>query len=100
MAKQIEPSSKKSDEQKEALFRILVAIVSGIILSVWSILIKVLLVVNFFITLVTGVRNKEIAEFSEYWNTEMYRFLHYLTFMTNERPFPFTNMQRTGKFVK
>ena len=88
----------KKSERKEAWFRILVAIVSGIILEMWSYLTGILLLVHWIIVVFSGKRNKEIALFCEYWNTETYRFMKYLTFVTNERPFPFTPMQRIGKF--
>ena len=86
------------NDRREAWFRILVVIVSGIILGVWKTLIWVLAVVNWFITVFSGKRHKGIAEFSEYWNTELYKFVKYMTFVTNERPFPFTSMQRYSKF--
>jgi len=85
-------------EKREAWFRIIVLIVSGIILSVWSYLILVLGIVNFFIAIFSGKRNKEIAEFSEYWNTETYKFYRYVTFVTNQRPFPFSSMEKISKF--
>ena len=86
-------------ERKESLMRIIVLIVSGIILGVWAYLVKVLAVVNFFIALFSNKRNKGIAEFCEYWNTEFYRFSRYIASVTNERPFPFTSMSdRISKF--
>ncbi|MBT3642593.1 DUF4389 domain-containing protein [archaeon] len=85
-------------ERKELLWRILVAIVSGIILGVWRYLILVLGVVHFLIVLFSGKREQGLADFSEYWNTETYRYIKYLTFVTNERPFPFTSMQQMSKF--
>jgi len=88
----------KKSERKEAWFRIIVAIVSGVVLEVWAYLIGVLIILNWLITLFTNKRNRELAEFSEYWNTEAYRYVRYLTGMTNERPFPFTNMKRMSKF--
>lgn len=91
---------KKSVERKEAWMRIIVLIVSGIVLGVWRYLIFVLAILNWLIVIFSGVRNKGIAEFCEYWNSEAYRFVRYLTFVTNERPFPFTSMQRISKFVK
>ena len=79
--------------------RIIVLMVSGIILGVWAALIKILTLVNFFIALFSNNRNKGIAEFCEYWNTEFYRFNRYITFVTNERPFPFTSISdRISKF--
>ena len=89
---------KKTLEKKEAWFRIIVGIVTGTVLCVWSYLIGILFLINFFITIFKNKRNREIAEFCEYWNTESYRFMKYMTFITNDRPFPFTNMQKIGKF--
>lgn len=88
----------KKSERKEGWFRIIVAIISGIVLEVWGYLTGVLALINWFITIFSGKRNKELAMFCEYWNTEIYRFSRYLTFVTNERPFPFTSMERIGKF--
>ena len=89
---------EKSAERKEGWFRILVLIITGIILSVWSILIKVLIIVNFFIAIIAGKRNQDIAEFCEYFNTEAYKFIRYITFVNNIRPFPFSSMERISKF--
>lgn len=91
---------KDFSEKKEAWFRILVAIVTGIILDLWKILIFALAIVNWIIVVFSGKRNKGIAEFSEYWNTELYRYVRYITFVSNERPFPFTEMKRLSKFSK
>ena len=90
----------KLSERKEAWFRIVVAIVSGIILAVWKALIIILAIVNWFIVIFSGKRNKELADFCEYWNTEIYKFIRYMTFVSNKRPFPFTSMERISKFEK
>ncbi|MDP3026732.1 MAG: DUF4389 domain-containing protein [Nanoarchaeota archaeon] len=90
----------KPSERKEAWFRIIVAIVSGIILSVWKALTSILAIVNWFIVIFSGKRNKELADFCEYWNTEMYKFVRYMTFVSNKRPFPFSSMERISKFEK
>ena len=91
---------KKLSERKEGWFRIIVLIVTGIILSIWKILVNILAIVNWFITVISGKRNKEMALFSEYWNTEVYKFIRYMTFVSNKRPFPFSNMERISKFEK
>ena len=90
----------KLSERKEAWFRIIVIIVSGIIIGVWKFLIVILGIVNWLIVVFSGKRNKELADFSEYWNTEFYKFIRYLTFVSNKRPFPFTTMERISKFEK
>ena len=93
-------AKKKVSERGELLWRILVLIVSGIILGIWKGLVTILFIVNFFIVLFSDKRNKDIADFCDYWNSEMYRFVRYINFATNERPFPFTNLKRLGKFEK
>jgi len=90
--------TKKLTERQEAWFRIIVFIISGIILGIWRYLVCVLLIVNWFITVFSGKRNKELAVFCEYWNTEIYKFIRYITFVSNKRPFPFTNMEKISKF--
>lgn len=89
------------NERLETLMRILIMIVSGIILGIWKALIQILIVVNFIITLITGKRNKGVANLCEIWNTQVYIFLRYITFVTNERPFPFEALEKNiSKFKK
>jgi len=88
-------------ERIEVLMRIVVAIISGIVLSLWKGLVQILAVIHWFIVIITGKRNKGIAEFSEIWNTQAYVFLRYINFVTNKRPFPFTNLEKNiSKFKK
>ena len=61
----------KNDENAEAIMRIAVGVVSGIILSIWKMLVMVLAVIHFFLVLFTGKRNKDIADFCEIWNTQL-----------------------------
>ncbi len=79
----------------------MVGIISGIILSIWKVLIQIFGIINWIITIITGKRNKGLAEFSEIWNTQTYIFLRYMTFVSNKRPFPFQalekNMSKFGK---
>ncbi|MBS3071070.1 DUF4389 domain-containing protein [Candidatus Pacearchaeota archaeon] len=82
-------------ERIEALMRIIVTIVSGIILSVWKWFVTVLIVINFFFTLFAGRRLKEVAELSEIWNTQWYIFQRYIIFVSNKRPFPFRKLEKS-----
>ncbi|MDP2925498.1 MAG: DUF4389 domain-containing protein [Nanoarchaeota archaeon] len=92
---------RKKRERKEALMRIVVLIISGIILIVWKSLIVVLVVLQFLIALIAGKRIKSIALFSEIWNTQIYIFFRYMTFVTNKRPFPFASLEpQMSKFEK
>ena len=93
--------NKLQGEQKEALMRIVVLIVSGIILGVWQYFISILMIVNFVYTLFAKKRMKELAEMSEIWNTQYYTFNKYMIFESNVRPFPFTSLHKSmSKFEK
>ena len=77
------------NERNEALMRILVGIVSGIIIGIWRGLIQLLVLFHWISVLVTGERIKSLAEFCHLWNVQVYAYLRYMTFVTNTRPFPF-----------
>ena len=79
-------------ERKEALMRIVVGIVSGIILGLWKIVVEVATLFHWFYVIFTGRRSKEIANFCNTWNTQIYTFIRYMTFTTNSRPFPFSDL--------
>ncbi len=81
-------------ERSEAFMRTLVAIVSGIILGLWSYLIAFLFFVHFFYILISGRRSKRIAEHVNKWINFQYKFSRYLHFTTNERPFPFSEFPK------
>ena len=91
----------KKSERIEALMRIVVGIISGIILSLWKSLIQILGVIHWIIVIISGKRQRGIAKFSEIWNSQIYVFLRYMTFVSNKRPFPFNelepNMSKFGK---
>jgi len=88
----------KKSERIEALWRILIGIISGIILEVWGYLIAILAILNWLIALISGNRSKDLAMFCEYWNTELYKYMRYLTGVSNVRPFPFSSVERMSQF--
>ena len=79
-------------EQKEALMRIVIGIVTGIILHLWRVLIAVIAFVHFFYVLFTGKRHKGMAEFCHIFNDQLYKYAKYMTFATNKRVFPFADL--------
>ena len=87
-------------ERKEAWFRIIVIIVSGIVLYFWGIAVCILAILNWIVVVFSGKRNKDFAEFCEPWNTESYKFYRYTTFVSNKRPFPFSSVERMSKYEK
>ena len=81
-------------ERIEALMRIVVGIISGLILGLWKALIQIIAVVLWIIAMITGKRNMDLANFCEIWNTQVYIYLRYLTFVSNKRPFPFNPLEK------
>lgn len=81
-------------ERAEALLRIVIGIVSGFILGIWKMIIQLLTLVHWIIVIIIGQRNKSIAEFCEMWNTQIYVYLRYITFVLNKRPFPFDDLKK------
>lgn len=79
-------------ERTEAWMRIPIGIVSGIMLSVWRMLIVVFGLFNFIAVVFTKKRVKDLAELCEIWNTQQYLFIRYMTFSSNKRPFPFDKL--------
>ncbi|MFH0832085.1 MAG: DUF4389 domain-containing protein [archaeon] len=91
-------AKKSSREAQEGWFRIIVAIVSGIILSLWGKLVSIVALISWFVVVFSGRRNKQLAEFCEPWNTENYKFMRYMTCVSNKRPFPFSKIERMSRF--
>ncbi|MDO8517097.1 MAG: DUF4389 domain-containing protein [Nanoarchaeota archaeon] len=79
----------KKGERKEAWFRIIVLIISGIALYLWGYVILFLTIINWLVAVFSGKYNLGISEFCGIWVKEYSRFLSYMTFQTNERAFPF-----------
>tara|TARA_Y100000310_G_C20590304_1_gene767628 strand:- start:978 stop:1259 length:282 start_codon:yes stop_codon:yes gene_type:complete len=90
----------KVNERVELLWRVLVLIVTGIVLGIWRWVIIVAAIVHWFVVLISGKRDKDLSKFCEYWNSETYRYIKYLTFVTNEKPFPFNPLKVLSKFEK
>ncbi len=81
-------------QRTEALMRIPIGLVSGIIIYVWMYLVGVFVIINFVWAIISGKRIRDVAELCEVWNTQKYGFVRYMTFLTNERPFPFTRLAK------
>ena len=86
-------------ERKEAWMRIVVAIISGIIISLWKTLVAALTLFHWFYVVFSGRRSKGIAEFCNLWLAQYYAFARYMTFATNSRPFPFSELAQAIKPV-
>lgn len=95
MAKNKNKTEKKKDKERgEALMRLVVGVVSGIIFYVWTYVIGAFVIANLVYTLIKGQRSKDIARLCEIYNTQIYYFYRYMTFVSNERPFPFESLKK------
>jgi len=91
--------SKKENKKLEASraegwMRIPVGIVSGAVIYVWGYLICLFFIINFIYKVCSGKTIKDLSRMSEVWNTHNYYFIRYMTFCTNERPFPFESLRK------
>lgn len=73
-------------ERMEALKRIPLGIVYGIIIYFISIIAEIIWTLQFFHVLIKGERHKGYAEFYNQYVGFVYRVNRYMGFVTNERP--------------
>lgn len=77
-------------ERKEAILRIIIGLVTGLILEVWGIVVMAVVVLHWFYALLLNKRSEYLAEFANKWVTVTYQWARYIGFTTNRRPFPFS----------
>ncbi|MEM2865818.1 MAG: DUF4389 domain-containing protein [Candidatus Hadarchaeales archaeon] len=75
-------------ERAEALIRIPLAFVYGIIAWAWGLLTGLAVIVHWFHALILGRRHRGIAEFTNRFIAYVYEVYRYLYMVTNERPWP------------
>lgn len=74
-----------------------VLVISGAILELWSSLVQVIALIQWIAVIIAGKRVRELAEFAQLYNCQKYAFLKYVTFATNKRPFPFSELAKFEK---
>ncbi len=79
-------------ERGEAFVRILVAIIGGIIIGFWEVFVKLVFLIHWIYVLITGRRNEGLARLGNYFVSYVYKYMRYVYFTTNKRPFPFTDL--------
>lgn len=87
-------TKKQKSERKEAWMRIPIAIVSGFILDVWGFFIFIFALVQLVLILVEGKKEKELLRMCNVYLVQLYIFVKYVTFLSNERPFPFGDLKK------
>ena len=93
--KEKKKSTRKQElERREAWMRIPIFIVSGIILEVWGFFVFIFALVQLILVLVEGKKNKDLLDMCKIYVAQLYAFVKYVTFISDERPFPFGDIRK------
>jgi len=83
------PSLSNNLRSKSIWMRLFFMIVIALLYSVSRVVVGAVVVVQFLWVLLTGEANQKLQLFGQALSTYTYQIILYLTFNTEERPFPF-----------
>lgn len=86
---QSKPAIKENLKRGSTWLRLFFMFVVVILYSVSRVVVSVVVLLQFFWVLLTGETNKPLENFGQSLATYTYQIIRYLTFNTEERPFPF-----------
>ena len=81
-------------QRSEAWMRVPVFIVSGIILKVWGFFIFCFAIAQLVLILIEGKKNKDLLKMCNVYLIQLYVFVKYVLFISDERPFPFEDIKK------
>lgn len=84
-----EPSVEDHLKSSETWLRLVFMIVMILIWGISRIVVLAVVAIQFFWVLFTGETNQQLRQFGQSLAIYTYQIVRYLTFNTNERPFPF-----------
>ena len=76
-------------KEKNIFLKFLILIFSGVIFFIIFYIIFLLIIFNFILILLTKKPSSKIQKFIKEWINEFNRYIDYLVFYTEEKPFPF-----------
>lgn len=85
------PSLADNLKSKSIWLRLVFILVITLLYSVSRIVVGAVIIVQFFWVLLTAESNQKLQTFGQTLATYTYQIVNYLTFNTEERPFPFDN---------
>ncbi len=85
---------KSKSFNQEIWVRAALLIVSVILFNVIALILLIIIIINIVIAIIKGKPDAGIVEFSKVGLNEIARLLRYLLFISDERPFPFTDLQK------
>jgi hypothetical protein len=77
--------------------RIPVFIVSGMIVYVWGFFVLIFSLVQLILILTERKKEKEILNISSMFSNQIYCFFKYISFISEEKPFPFEKIKKGKK---
>lgn len=88
MDKALKEKLGSQDKWMRLLFMLLFAVI--LFIATWGILIVgTIAVIQFVFDIATGKPNKQLLSFGDSFSQYIYQIVKYLTFVTEEKPFPF-----------
>lgn len=82
-------SIKSNITRGETWLRALYMVLFGVIYNVAEIVLLAVVVLQFLLTLFTGKTNQRLLSFGEALSTFVYQIFRFLTYNTEDKPFPF-----------
>jgi hypothetical protein len=83
--------SPENPSRRETWIRLLFVILFAFIYGVAEVVLFALIVLQFGFKLITGNRNESLLQFSAGLNRFFYQILQFITFNSDNKPFPFSN---------
>ena len=83
------PVSALDDERRDTLLRGLYIVLFALIYSIAEVVIATVVVLQFGFVLITREKNDNLLAFGAQVSAFIYQVLRYVTFNSDERPFPF-----------
>lgn len=87
----MDPELKKNLTATDQWIRLFFMVVFAIVGYVVQILIWIIAAIQFVITIITGKVNQNLHNFSNGLCVYAYHIIKYLTYITEEKPFPFSH---------
>jgi hypothetical protein len=91
VAEKTPESSSEQPSRKETWFRLLYVLLFVILYGVAEVVLGAIVVVQFGFKLITHKTNDNLLNFSTGLNKYIYEILQFMTFNSNEKPYPFSD---------
>ncbi len=81
-------------DKRDVWMRIPVFIISGAILHVWGCFIFIFALVQLILILLKEKKEREFVNMFVMFSEQLYCFMKYITFLSEEKPFPFAKLKK------